>query len=103
MAGLSALNAANTCPMITIRLAKYKPGDTRLIIVNGPPQRKTTFSKCMNIIMERMETNAEIRHSHNSTVVGKAVFQDMRWRAPKEAPKRQVNGQIFDLYKLGSH
>jgi hypothetical protein len=52
------------------RLRKYSAGDTRLIMVSGPPHRKTTFSDCMKISMEMIDASAATRHSHCSAGVG---------------------------------
>ena len=96
MAGSSALRAAKTSSIITIRLVTYSAGDERLRIVNKPSQRSTTFSKCMKISMEKIETKAEARQSHISTVEGNASCQQTRWRAPNETPKRQISGQSLE-------
>lgn len=61
-----------------------------------------TFSKCMKMSIEKIDASAEPRHNHDSTIVGKTVFQDMRCKAPNEAPKRQINGQSFERYNPGS-
>src|SRR5271156_53245 len=103
MAGSEALNAAMTPPIMTMRLRRYRDGDMRLIMVSGPPHRKTTFSNCMKISMETIDASAAARHSHCSTGVGNSVFQDMRWSAPNEAPKRHITGQrILEWYNSGS-
>ena len=103
MAGSEALNAAMTPPIMTMRLRRYSAGDTRLIMVSGPPHRKTTFSNCMKISMETIDSIAAAHHSHRSTGVWNSVFQDMRWSAPSEAPKGHVIGQrILEWYTSGS-
>ena len=96
MAGSEALNAAKTPHIMTIRPMRYSTGDKRLIIVIRPPHRKMTFSNCIKISIEKTDVSAAARHSHCSTSVGNTVYQDMRWSAPNEAPKRHVTGQIFE-------
>ena len=72
-------------------------------MVSGGPHRRTTFSNCMKISMEKIDTSAAARHSHCSTGVGNTVFQDMRWSAPNEAPKRHITGQrILEWYSSRS-
>ena len=103
MAGSDALKDATTPPIITMRLRRYLAGDTRLIMVSGPPHRRTTFSNCMKMSIEKIETSAATRHSHDSTSVGNTVCQDIRWSAPNEAPKTHITGQrSLEWYNSGS-
>lgn len=103
MAGSEARKAATTPPIIIMRLKRYAKGDIRMTMVFRPPLLRTTFSNCKKINMDTVEASAAARHNHDSTRVGNLVSQEMRWRAPKEAPKMHVTGQRnFERYKLGS-
>ena len=90
------LNAAIAPAIITMRLMIYTTGLTIDNNVNGPPHFKTTFSYCIKMSIDTIDVIADARHSQDSTKVGNAVFQLMRCKAPKDAPKRHVMGQILE-------